>query len=168
MHLWSQQSAIIWFNSCSSNRNSCGHIFQKSLMYSLYSLRFGIISDENIDIMICFLYGKIICAVINGSNCNLSGYKFTNILYSVFGRIYSSGKFLRESHGNEASLALNIWTIQLYQEALFGSCFLLLCPGNLKSWHRKEEGDGVELVESSIVLRIVTEPFKRPLSDLSI
>jgi len=65
---------------------------------------------KDIDIMICFLYGKIICAVINGSNCNLSGYKFTNVLhhYSVFGRIYSSGKFFRESRGNEASLALNI------------------------------------------------------------
>lgn len=65
---------------------------------------------KDIDIMICFLYGKVISVVINYSNCNLNGCKFTNFLhhYNVFGRIYSSGKFLRESHGHEASLARNI------------------------------------------------------------
>lgn len=32
----------------------------------------------------------------------------------------------------------------------------------------KKKGDGAGVVELSIVLRIVTESFKRPLSDLSI
>ena len=63
---------------------------------------------KGIDIIICFCMEKYSVQVVNGSNYNLSGCKFTNFLhlYSVFGRIYSSGKFLRESHGNAASLAL--------------------------------------------------------------
>ena len=48
------------------------------------------------------------------------------------------------------------------------SCFLLLFLRHLNRGCRKEKGDGAELVELSIVLRIVTESFKRPLSDLSI
>lgn len=32
MHLWRQQSVIIWVSSCSSNTNSCGHIFLKFLV----------------------------------------------------------------------------------------------------------------------------------------
>ena len=42
-----------------------------------------------------FLYGKVVCAFINGSSCDLSSYKFTNVFshYSLFGRTHSSGKF---------------------------------------------------------------------------
>lgn len=121
MHLWRQQSAIIWVNSCSSNKNSCGHTVLHFLMYSLCFLKFGIILDENIWTLWFLLYGKVICELINCSYYNLSGYKFTNVFshYNFFGRMYSSGKFL-ESPIEIKHLLLYIWVVQFYERALSG------------------------------------------------
>lgn len=81
--------------------------------------------------------------------------------------MYSYGKFL-ESPIEIKYLLFYIWVTQFYQGALSGPVSFCSAQGIWIVDVEREKGGGVELVEVSIVLRIVTEPFKRPLSDLSI
>lgn len=65
------------------------------MIYSLCFLKLRITPDENL-LTLSLLSGKLVCAFINGSYYNLSGYKFTKFFghYSFVGRAYSSGKFV--------------------------------------------------------------------------
>lgn len=81
--------------------------------------------------------------------------------------MYSSGKFL-ESPIEIKHLLLYIWVVQFYERPLSGPVSFCSVQGIRIVDVERKKGGGVELEELSIVLRIVTEPFKRPLSDLSI
>lgn len=116
------------------------------------------------------MWGEVVCAFLNDPNCNLNGHQFTNSFdhCSFFGRTYSSGKsLLRASFKLSICCSKYLSYPVLPGSHLWSQVFHIFLR-RLNRGCRKEKGDGAELVELSIVLRIVTESFKRPLSDLSI
>lgn len=113
------------------------HISTFCDIYSLCFLKLGITPDENILTLWSLLSGKVVCAFINGSYYNLSGYKFTKFFghYSFGGRAHASGKFVEIPTEIKHRLLYIFGPVS--PESLIQSCFLLLFPRDLNSWWRK-------------------------------